>query len=80
MPMGPYVLGWTGDALLYVDQSISADGNVKIVEDAFDDNWGNLLTYIPKDEIRKISIRYLSPLSESGATKLDDAKEPTAAG
>lgn len=58
LPYGPFILGTSGDVLLYVDKSKSAKGEiVDHTETVFDDDWGNLLTYVPKDSIRKIAIR-----------------------
>lgn len=80
VPFGPYVLGWAGDALLYVDRSIAADGKVSDLNDTFNDDWGNLLTYVPRDEIRKVSIRYLNRPSGSAEATPDVAAGPAAAG
>lgn len=56
-PFGPYVLGTNGDVLMYVDQSIGSDGALREVPSVYDRDWGDLVTYVPRERIRKISIR-----------------------
>lgn len=58
LPFGPYVLGSAGDVLMYADSSETPDGQFNNVDGVFDPEWGNLVTYIPKDRIRRIAIRY----------------------
>jgi hypothetical protein len=57
LPFGPFTLGARGDLLMYVDRSQSPSGEVRDVEGVFDEDWGDLVTYIPKERIRKIAIR-----------------------
>lgn len=59
LPFGPYVLGAEGDLIMYVDMSERPGSAPESHEPFGDAEWGNLLTYIPKDEVRKISIRNL---------------------
>ena len=59
LPFGPYVLGAEGDVIMYVDSSERPDGSRETHPLKGDAEWGNLLTWIPKDEVRKISIRLL---------------------
>lgn len=58
-PHGPYVLGTSGDVLMYVNSSEGTDGIVRPVDGLSDPAWGELLTYIPAREIRKLSVRLL---------------------
>lgn len=67
LPFGPYVLGASGDVLMYADRSIDKEGNERDALGAFSGDWGNLVTYIPKEHVRKISIRLLSPNPFAGA-------------
>ena len=60
MAFGPFVLGTSGDVLMYVDKSRSPDGEERDLEGVFDDAWGDLATYVPKDRIRTLSIRLTS--------------------
>ncbi len=60
LPYGPFVLGTSGDILMYVDQRESAGGEVDQVDGVFDDAWGDLLTYIPAGNIKALSIRLKS--------------------
>lgn len=66
LPFGPYVLGADGDVIMYVDQS-EVPGEPSETHIPIDATWGNLLTYIPKDEIRKIAIRNLRNPSRPSA-------------
>lgn len=61
MPCGPFVLGTSGDVLMYVDQSRQSDGTLRTITDAFDDDWGNLLTYVPAERIQKLCLRRTAP-------------------
>ena len=56
-PYGPLVLGESGDVLMYVDRMKKLDGSLEDLPQVFDDEWGDLLTYIPAGQIRKIAIR-----------------------
>ncbi|MFI8667133.1 hypothetical protein ACIGGE_11915 [Qipengyuania sp. NPDC077410] len=59
-PFGPFILGTSGDVLLYVDSSKNADGKeLDHTAAAFAGEWGNLLTYVPSSSIRKLSIRII---------------------
>lgn len=57
LPFGPYVVGTSGDVLMYADRVTEIDGTEADIDAVFDEDWGNLVTYIPHDQIRKISIR-----------------------
>jgi len=58
-PLGPYILGASGDVIMYVDKTEQTDGK-EVDHVAIDDpDWGVLLTYIPKDEVKRIAIRNL---------------------
>lgn len=57
-PFGPYVLGESGDVLMYVDKSKSGD-KVNTIDNVHVDGWGQLVTYVPKEQIRKIAIRHV---------------------
>jgi hypothetical protein len=59
LPFGPYVLGTTGDVLMYVDQTQTAAGEIRKAAGTYSDDWGAMVTYIPKDHIKKISVRLL---------------------
>jgi hypothetical protein len=52
---------------MYADRSIDKEGNERDALGAFSGDWGNLVTYIPKEHVRKISIRLLSPNPFAGA-------------
>lgn len=57
LPLGPYVLGTEGDVIMYVDGSERPGAPPEEQEPLGDAEWGNALTWIPKEEIRKISVR-----------------------
>lgn len=67
LPFGPYVLGASGDVLMYVDRSINKQGEEREVPGTFSDDWGNLVTYIPKEHIRKIALRFEAINPRAGA-------------
>ncbi|PNU06460.1 hypothetical protein [Novosphingobium guangzhouense] len=62
LPFGPYVLGTTGDILMYVDRTTTAKGEDREALGTFSDDWGAMVTYIPKDRVRKIAVR-LNPIN-----------------
>ena len=57
LPYGPFTLGTAGDILMYVDRSVSPSGADREVIGVLDPEWGDLVTYVPKERVRKISIR-----------------------
>lgn len=58
-PFGPYVLGTNGDVLLYVDKTEYPGEKPQDQPRVHEDGWGSLITYVPRDRIRKIAIRYV---------------------
>lgn len=58
LPFGPFILGANGDVIMYVEQS-QIPGSEPEFHVPIDNTWGNLLTYIPREEVRKIAIRNL---------------------
>lgn len=69
LPFGPYVLGTTGDILMYVDRTITADGELRDASDNFNSEWGDMVTYIPREQVKKVAIRLksLNPRAEEEA-------------
>jgi hypothetical protein len=58
-PNGPCVLGAKGDILMYVTDKQSKRGSGFVSEpDPIDVLWGHEITYIPADQITKITLRY----------------------
>lgn len=65
-PLGPYVLGANGDVLMYVDSAEEPGGKKTVVEAVHDQQWGSLITYVPRDQIKRVSVRLTAP-SEGAA-------------
>lgn len=59
LPFGPFILGTNGDVLMYVDKSEAPGKEPADVEGVFDE-WGSQITYLPKDRIARIAIRFTS--------------------
>jgi hypothetical protein len=57
-PHGPMMLGRAGDVAMYVSHVQRAKQKKSIaVENVRDDEWGDVLTYIPAEEIKSIEFR-----------------------
>lgn len=67
LPFGPYILGCTGDVLMYADHSQVPGGDPAPVEGWNDEEWGANITYIPANQVRRIAIRFASPLRPTSA-------------
>lgn len=65
LPFGPYVLGTNGDVLMYADRSEGPDKPEGQVPGVFDDQWGSQITYLPKDRVIRIMIRFISSAEEA---------------
>lgn len=64
LPFNPYVLGTNGDVLMYADhtQGPSAD-QASTKEDMRDPYFGTNVTYLPASQVRRVMIRYVTPIS-----------------
>lgn len=58
---GPFVLGTSGDVLIYADHVEDPKMQERAVSGVLDAVSGDLVTYIPKDQVRRITIRYDRP-------------------
>lgn len=57
-PNGPCVFGGAGDLLMYVTHQQNADQDeFWDCIDVLSDNWGDEITYVPKDQIARVDIR-----------------------
>lgn len=62
-PSGPCVLGAKGDILMYVTDKMTSTQSARGVgfvpePDPIDVNWGHEITYVPADQIARVSLRY----------------------
>lgn len=57
-PFGPCVLGLKGDIAMYASLEITPEGNEESQSNVRHDALGDRLTYIPAEQIKRISIRY----------------------
>lgn len=67
LPFGPFTLGTNGDVLMYADRSSKPGGEAEDVPAVFTDDWGNTVTYLPQDRIRRIAIRFISAEAAAGS-------------
>lgn len=59
LPFGPCVLGTNGDLLFYPNRAEAADGTeTNVGGGLMDANWGALVTYLPRERIKRLSIRH----------------------
>lgn len=65
---GPFVLGTAGDVLIYADKIERPDGKEELPS-VSDTHWGDLVTYVPREQIRAISVRYVGTNSPSGVAE-----------
>ncbi len=65
LPFGPYIIGCSGDVLMYADHSHAAGDDPKPVEGMNDAEWGANITYIPANQVRRIAIRFAPPVAKS---------------
>ena len=57
-PYAPFVLGTSGDVLMYADEAKNPEETSShSAEGVFSESWGNLLTYIPANQIKRLAIR-----------------------
>lgn len=61
LPFGPYVLGNTGDVLMYANESQAPGAEQLPVDGMIDTEWGANITYIPANQVRRIAIRFAPP-------------------
>jgi hypothetical protein len=66
LPFGPFVLGTSGDVLMYADRSEPPGAEACDVPGAFDGAWGNQVTYLPKERVRRVAIRFTSAAAAEG--------------
>ncbi|WP_292959678.1 hypothetical protein [Novosphingobium sp. UBA1939] len=64
---GPYILGGNGDMLMYVDARETPDGVRTEHHWVMNDDWGDLVTWIPAHRIRSIGVRIPRPTSAAAA-------------
>ena len=57
-PFGPCVLGGNGDLLVYLTHEERPDGQVKEIQTARDDFWGDRATYVPASKVERVTIRH----------------------
>lgn len=60
LPFGPFILGGNGDVLMYADRSEAPGAEAADVPGAFTDDWGNMVTYLPQERVRRVAIRFTS--------------------
>jgi hypothetical protein len=58
-PHGPCILGPNGDIALYVTHKSDAASEINFVDNVRDENYGDEITYISADKIKKISFRLI---------------------
>lgn len=58
-PIPRYYTDAEANVALYVTKKTTQTGDVKVMANVRDNDWGDRLTYIPKDQIASISIRLL---------------------
>ncbi|HEV7434350.1 MAG TPA: hypothetical protein VGO22_05715 [Pseudorhizobium sp.] len=56
-PNGPFVLGRSGDILMYVTHYRSGEGDYEECSDLTAGNWGTEVTYIPAEKVTRVDIR-----------------------
>lgn len=57
-PFGPALMGGSGDILIYLTNEDAPDGTSKEIKTTQDNSWGDRVTYIPKEQIARITIRH----------------------
>jgi hypothetical protein len=71
LPFGPCRYGPSGDIALYVDRIQPAGGEARPQPSVVDANYGALLTYVPAEQVRQVSIRFapgaVSPAPAAGS-------------
>lgn len=66
---GPCLLGLNGDVGLYVDAEMRPDGTWKEKNDTRHATFGDLMTYVPVAEIKRVEMRYITAKAEKAALK-----------
>lgn len=60
-PFGPCCLGTQGDVALYLTHVEEPNGAARALKSVRDDHYGDRITYVPADRIRRVTLRYKRP-------------------